>query len=146
MQRYFMTIPEAVALVLQASVIGKGGEVMVLDMGVPIMIVKLAEELIRIHGLVPYRDVDIRFTGMRPGEKLFEELLTAEEGTIATRSNKVFVARSSERFSRADIEGILAEFRDALADGADGEGRRVRALLRAYIRHYQADAAAGASS
>ena len=140
MQRYFMTIPEAVTLVLQASVIGKGGEVMVLDMGVPIMIVKLAEELIRIHGLVPYRDIDIQFTGMRPGEKLFEELLTAEEGTITTRSNKVFVARSSDRFTPRDIDGILAEFRDALSAGPAEADTRIRTLLRKYIRHYHADA------
>lgn len=144
MQRYFMTIPEAVTLVLQASVIGRGGEVLVLDMGVPIMIVKLAEELIRIHGLAPYRDIDIRFTGMRPGEKLFEELLTAEEGTIATRSNKVFVARSSDRFTRQDIDGILAEFRDALAASPAEADPSIRRILRKYIRHYHADQPSGA--
>jgi FlaA1/EpsC-like NDP-sugar epimerase len=77
MKRYFMTIPEAVSLVLQASVIGKGGDVLVLDMGEPVRIVELAEELIKIHGLMPYRDIDIMFVGLRPGEKLFEEILTA---------------------------------------------------------------------
>lgn len=75
MQRYFMTIPEAVSLVLQASVIGKGGEVLVLDMGDPVKIIHLAEELIRIHGMEPYKDIDIQFTGMRPGEKLLKRYL-----------------------------------------------------------------------
>ncbi|WP_413894631.1 polysaccharide biosynthesis protein, partial [Candidatus Skiveiella danica] len=76
MKRYFMTIPEAVSLVLQASILGQGGEVFVLDMGEPVMIVNIAEELIRLHGLEPYKDIDIQFTGLRPGEKLFEEILT----------------------------------------------------------------------
>ena len=73
MRRYFMTVPEAVSLVLQASVIGKAGDVLALDMGEPVKIVELAEELIRIHGMEPYKDVDIEFIGLRPGEKLFEE-------------------------------------------------------------------------
>ncbi len=137
MQRYFMTIPEAVSLVLQASVIGKGGEIMVLDMGVPITIVKLAEELIRLHGLRPYQDIDIQFTGMRPGEKLFEELLTAEEGTIATVSDKVFIARSNDRYAPEVIEAILAEFRSALNGG--GADQTVRELLRKHVPHYHHD-------
>ncbi len=134
MQRYFMTIPEAVSLVLQASVIGKGGEIMVLDMGVPITIVKLAEELIRLHGLQPYQDIDIQFTGMRPGEKLFEELLTAEEGTIATVSDKVFIARSNDRYAPEVIEDILDEFRSAL--NGRGADQAVRELLRKHVPHY----------
>ncbi|HPX82846.1 MAG TPA: nucleoside-diphosphate sugar epimerase/dehydratase, partial [Syntrophales bacterium] len=72
MKRYFMTIPEAVSLVIQASILGKGGEVFVLDMGEPVVIKQIAEELIRLHGMEPYRDIDIRFIGLRPGEKLFE--------------------------------------------------------------------------
>lgn len=136
MQRYFMTIPEAVSLVLQASVVGKGGDVMVLDMGVPITIVKLAEELIRLHGLVPYRDIDIQFTGMRPGEKLFEELLTAEEGTIATTWEKIFIARNRDRFSRAQMEGILEEFRVIIDRAEPSGGQEVRTLLRKHISHF----------
>ncbi len=139
MRRYFMTIPEAVALVLQASVIGKGGDILVLDMGVPIHIVKLAEELIRMHGLEPYRDIDIKFTGMRPGEKLFEELLTAEEGTIATKYEKVFIARTNENYKIHNIEAILDEFRKALnSDGRTVESE-IRTILRRYIRHYNDD-------
>lgn len=141
MRRYFMTIPEAVSLVLQASIIGRGGDVLVLDMGVPITIVKLAEELIKMHGLEPYKDIDIQFTGMRPGEKLFEELLTAEEGTIATKSEKVFIARSSERFTLDEINAMLAEFHRAAESGDDGQTPDVKTLLRRYIKHYCDDAA-----
>lgn len=141
MKRYFMTIPEAVSLVLQASVIGKGGDVLVLDMGVPITIVKLAEELIRMHGLEPYKDIDIQFTGMRPGEKLFEELMTAEEGTIATMSDKVFIARSSVRFTLDEIDSMLAEFHRAVENGGDVRLPDVKTLLRRYIKHYHEDTA-----
>jgi FlaA1/EpsC-like NDP-sugar epimerase len=141
MRRYFMTIPEAVSLVLQASIIGRGGDVLVLDMGVPITIVKLAEELIRMHGLEPYKDIDIQFTGMRPGEKLFEELLTAEEGTIATMSEKVFIARSSEQFTLDEIDSMLAEFHRAVETGGDGRLPDVKTLLRRYIKHYHEDTA-----
>jgi len=92
MKRYFMTIPEAVQLILQAGSIAKGGEVFVLDMGKPVKIVDLAHDLIELSGLIPYEDIKIEYTGIRPGEKLFEELLTAEEGTDATKHEKIFVA------------------------------------------------------
>lgn len=89
--RYFMTIPEATQLVLQAGCIGKGGEIFVLDMGEPVPILELAEELIRLSGLKPYEDIDIVFTGLRPGEKLFEELLIEGEGTRPTVHDKIKV-------------------------------------------------------
>lgn len=92
MKRYFMTIPEAVQLVLQAGSMAQGGEVFVLDMGEPVKIYDMACALIELAGLRPQRDIEIRFTGLRPGEKLFEELLTAEEGTSATAHEKIFVA------------------------------------------------------
>jgi len=137
MVRYFMTIPEAVSLILQASMMGEGGEVFVLDMGEPVRIVELAEELIGLHGLKPYRDVDIEFTGMRPGEKLFEEILTAEEGTVASRHEKVFVARNSEKYSLSDIEKILKEFRELLSGSSADDDAKVRELLKKYVRHYE---------
>lgn len=93
MKRYFMTIPEAAQLVLQAGSMASGGEVFVLDMGEPIKIVDLACDLIELSGLVPYSDIKVEYTGTRPGEKLFEELLTAEEGTTTTRHEKIYVAK-----------------------------------------------------
>jgi FlaA1/EpsC-like NDP-sugar epimerase len=93
MKRYFMATSEAVALVLQAGALGQGGEVFVLDMGEPIKIVDLAHELIRFSGYEPEVDIPIVFTGPRPGEKLLEDLLTAEEGTEATHHEKIYVAR-----------------------------------------------------
>ena len=92
MTRYFMTIPEASQLVLQAGALASGGEVFVLDMGQPVKILDMAEDLIRLSGLEPHRDIEIKFCGLRPGEKLYEELLTAEEGTKATKHQKIFVA------------------------------------------------------
>ena len=89
--RYFMTIPEAVSLVLEAGAMAKGGEIFVLDMGAPVKITTLAENLIRMYGKVPYKDVPIVFTGLRPGEKLFEELLMDEEGLKSTENKKIFI-------------------------------------------------------
>ena len=89
--RYFMTIPEATQLVLQAGCIGNGGEIFVLDMGDPVRIVDLAEELIRLSGLVPNEDIEIIYTGLRPGEKLFEELLISGEGVKPTSHQKIKV-------------------------------------------------------
>ncbi len=91
--RYFMTIPEAVSLVLQAGAMAHGGEIFVLDMGEPVKIVSLAENLIRMYGKVPYKDVEIHFTGLRPGEKLFEELLMNEEGLTNTTNKKIFIGQ-----------------------------------------------------
>jgi len=93
MRRYFMAISEAVLLVLQAGVMSKGGEIFVLDMGDPVRIVDLARELIRLSGLEPDKDVPIVFADPEPGEKEFEDLLTAEEGTVATRHDRIFAAR-----------------------------------------------------
>ncbi len=89
--RYFMTIPEAVSLVLEAGAMAHGGEIFVLDMGKPVKIVTLAENLIRMYGKVPYDEIEIKFTGLRPGEKLFEELLMDEEGLKQTANKKIFI-------------------------------------------------------
>ena len=89
--RYFMTIPEAVFLILQAATLAQGGEIFVLDMGEPVKILSLAENLIKLHGKEPYKDVEIQFTGLRPGEKLFEELLMSEEGIRETANKKIFI-------------------------------------------------------
>lgn len=96
MKRYFMLISEACLLVMQSGAMGKGGEVFVLDMGKPIKILDLAKEMIKSSGLEPDRDIPVVFTGVRPGEKLFEEILTTEEETIATKNQKIFIAKLSE--------------------------------------------------
>ena len=94
--RYFMTIPEAVSLILTAGSIAHGGEIFVLDMGKPVKILTLAENLIKVYGKKPYEDVDIVFTGLRPGEKLYEELLMSEEGLQKTENQKVFIGTQIE--------------------------------------------------
>ncbi len=103
--RYFMTIPEAAQLVLQAGCLGQGGEIFLLEMGDPVRILDLAEHLIRLSGLIPNKDIDIVFTGLRPGEKLFEELLTKEEGVRETSHRKIKIAASAA----ADSESFSAE-------------------------------------
>lgn len=110
MQRYFMTIPEAVQLVLQAGALGRGGEVFLLDMGEPIRIVDIATDLIRLSGLTVGTDIELRFTGMRPGEKLYEEMFFSAENVVPTDHPKVLRARN----------GILPE----------GMARRIEALIR----------------
>jgi len=107
-ERYFMTIPEAVQLVLQAATIGTGGEVFVLDMGEPVKIVDLARDMIRLAGLEEGHDIDIAYTGLRPGEKLYEELFLDDEHYDRTVHHKIFVSRSSvgtsERFNVPTFE------------------------------------------
>ena len=109
--RYFMTIPEAVSLVLEAGAIAKGGEIFVLDMGDPVKITTLAENLIRMYGKVPYRDVEIKFTGLRPGEKLYEELLMDEEGLQQTENKKIFIGNQIN-IDEAKLNRQLEELRD----------------------------------
>jgi len=90
--RYFMTIPEAVSLVLQAASMEKGGEIFILDMGEPVKILDLAKDLIRLSGLEPDKDIKIEFTGLRPGEKLYEELMLDEEGALETAHKRIYIA------------------------------------------------------
>ena len=110
--RYFMTIPEAVSLVMEAASIAHGGEIFVLDMGEPVKIVTLAENLIRMYGKVPYKEIPIKFTGLRPGEKIKEELLMDEEGLQKTQNKLIFIGRQIEIDGNKFI-GQLAHLRDA---------------------------------
>jgi FlaA1/EpsC-like NDP-sugar epimerase len=114
--RYFMTIPEAVSLVIQAGAMGEGGEVFVLDMGEPVKIVDLARDLITLSGYRPEEDIKIEFTGVRPGEKLYEELLTSEEGTLATHNKRIFVAPQPALGSHA-ISRILEQVYGLISTG-----------------------------
>jgi hypothetical protein len=95
MRRYFMLIPEAVSLVLQAASMGRGGELFVLDMGEPVRIAEMAETLIRLHGHEPYSEIPIVFSGIRPGEKLFEELFYDPDHAARTGHEKIFLTRLS---------------------------------------------------
>ena len=110
MQRYFMLIPEAVSLVLQAGAMGEGGELYVLDMGKPVKITEMAETLIRLHGYKPYKDIDIVFTGIRPGEKLYEELFYDPDHVESTSSDKIYLSKSTEERNSLlpKVEGLLA--------------------------------------
>lgn len=131
-ERYFMTIPEAVELVLQASALGSGGETFVLDMGTPIRILTLAENLIRLSGLTPHADIAIEFTGLRSGEKLTEELNLDSELTFPTAVPAIRRLRSSV----PDLEALqtsLSKLRDACALG-DGSG--VIRILQSYIHEF----------
>ena len=104
--RFFMTIPEAVELILQAITYANGGEIFVLDMGEPVKIYDLAQSLIRLSGYIPNEDIKIKITGLRPGEKLYEELLMGEEGLQKTAHNKIFVAEPLD-ITMNDIEEKL---------------------------------------
>jgi FlaA1/EpsC-like NDP-sugar epimerase len=129
-KRYFMTIPEAVQLVLQAAALGRGGEIFVLDMGAPVRIVDLARDLIRLTGLEPDRDIEIQYTGLRPGEKLFEELFGADEVYGQTRHEKIFVYRNGHANAAA---GAPTELMPA-ALGASPLASQIDALILAAQR------------
>jgi FlaA1/EpsC-like NDP-sugar epimerase len=94
--RYFMTIPEASCLVLEAATLGNGGEIFCFDMGQPVKIADLAKNMIRLAGFEPGKDIEITYTGLRPGEKLYEELLNQKETTIPTKNKKILVAKVRE--------------------------------------------------
>jgi FlaA1/EpsC-like NDP-sugar epimerase len=136
MRRYFMTIPEASQLVLQAGSMGNGGEIFFLDMGEPVRIADLARDLITLSGLRPGVDVEIRFTGLRPGEKLFEELSVTAEHAEATRHPKIFVGRFRP-FDWDELQHLLVAL--AMTPAQDGQALR-RALRRLVPEYTPADA------
>ena len=145
MTRYFMTIPEASQLVLQAAAMGKGSEIFVLDMGEPVRIVDLATELIKLSGLRPGADIDITFTGIRPGEKLFEELSTKGEDMVPTEHEKIFVWQ--HRLSDpAELKRTLKKLQAVVL--SDSNGDIVRMLREAVpeFRHAGSDKSTKAQS
>lgn len=104
--RYFMTIPEACQLVMQAGAIAEGGEIFILDMGEPVKILDLAEKLIKLSGYTPYEDIEIKFTGLRPGEKLYEELLLDKENATETQYNKIFIEKPIKHDTEKFMENL----------------------------------------
>ena len=129
--RYFMTIPEAVRLILEATSFATGGEIFVLDMGQPVKILDLAKNFIRLSGLELDKDIKIKFTGLRPGEKLYEELLMAEEGLTKTSSDKIFVGKAGE-IDFGQLSSYLDELRKVLANKED-----VRKALKDIVPTYR---------
>jgi FlaA1/EpsC-like NDP-sugar epimerase len=127
MRRYFMTIPEAVQLVLQAGVLGKGGELFMLDMGEPVRIVDLARDMIRLSGLEEGTDIEIQFTGIRPGEKLYEEMFFDHEVALATEHPKILRARNGHEQYCSDA--AIDELIQAAVAGAPDNVLRARLQL-----------------
>ncbi|MUT64775.1 nucleoside-diphosphate sugar epimerase/dehydratase [Paenibacillus sp. NEAU-GSW1] len=132
MVRYFMTIPEAVQLVIQAGSFAKGGEVFILDMGKPVKIYDLAVDLIRLSGYEPNLDIDITFSGMREGEKLYEELLTNEEGLSSTKHNRIFIGRPAQ-LNRTELDFEIRKMEKVLAQHPD----EIRAVLQHLVPTYR---------
>lgn len=129
--RFFMTIPEAVSLVLQAGTFARGGEIFVLDMGEPVKILNLAENMIRLSGLVPYKDIEIVFTGLRPGEKIFEELLMSEEGVSDTPNKKIFIGRPIQMDESKFINQL-----EHLKYATEDDNYDIRSLLKEIVPTY----------
>jgi len=134
-KRYFMTLPEASQLVIQAGALGKGGEVFVLDMGEPIKVLDLAKELIRLSGFVPDEDIEIKIVGLRPGEKLFEELMTEEErsGELGNSGHKKIFIAKVEEVDEEKLEKDITEL-EVLAKEMDSEGiiRKLQEMIPSY--------------
>jgi len=138
MTRYFMTIPEASILVLEAAAMGQGGEIFVLDMGEPVKVLDLAKRLIELSGYKPFEDIAIVFTGVRPGEKLFEELSLQGEDFAKTRHPKIYIGNLAGR-SSADLDAALARM-SALAEA--GRPAEIRECLAAFLPEARLDGAA----
>ena len=132
--RYFMTIPEAVSLVLEAASMAKGGEIFVLDMGEPVKITTLAENLCRMYGKIPYKDVEIKFTGLRPGEKLFEELLMDEEGLKQTDNEKIFIGNQIH-IDKDKLLHSLDELKECASENDDDEALKLLAEIVPTFNH-----------
>jgi FlaA1/EpsC-like NDP-sugar epimerase len=136
--RYFMTIPEASRLILQAGTLGEGGEIFILHMGTPVKIADMARDLIRLSGKEPDVDIKIEFTGLRPGEKLYEELITEGEGIVPTRCGKIMVLRPE---NGVDIDWIEARLDELKALAAQYDGDKIKAKLSEMVPEYVSQSA-----
>ena len=130
--RYFMLIPEAAQLVLQAGAYAKGGEIFILDMGKPVKIYDLAVNLIKLSGFEPGKDIEIKVTGLRPGEKLYEELLMDEEGLTETKHKKIFIGKPSS----FDLDTIKAEIDEIMKVAEGGNKVMLRQKLHEIVPTY----------
>jgi FlaA1/EpsC-like NDP-sugar epimerase len=139
--RYFMTIPEACQLILQAGVLGQGGEIFALDMGEPVKISYLAEQMIRLANKVPGRDVNVIYTGLRPGEKLFEELFHSQENYQSTRHAKIFL--SAPRSMSWEI--LNAQLRQAALAVRDFDEDALQRVLTSLLPEFAQSDEAGAA-
>ena len=139
MKRYFMTIPEACQLVLQAGAMGEGGEIFILDMGEPVKIVDLAREMISLSGFRPDEDIAIEFTGVRPGEKLFEELSTSAEFADKTKHAKIFIGHVRGPSTTEALPKLIEIARTASPE-------QLRAALHEIVPEYDVPGAAAPSA
>jgi FlaA1/EpsC-like NDP-sugar epimerase len=130
--RFFMTIPEACQLVLEAGFMGNGGEIFIFDMGKPIKILDIATKLIRLSGLEPFEDIEIKYTGLRPGEKLFEELFSKYEQQLPTHNPKISIAR----VANADYTCILEQVNKTLVNIYDKTGPQVVQAMKDIVPGY----------
>ena len=133
MTRYFMSISEAAQLILQAGAMGKRGEIFILDMGKPIRILDMARDLIRLHGFEPDRDIPIQFIGIRPGEKLYEELITEGEGIVETDHEKILVLHGN----RCDLKTLNAQIDELLAIARTYDAGAIKRKLKEIVPEYK---------
>ena len=131
--RYFMTIPEAVSLVLQAGGLGKGGEIFVLKMGTPVRIADMARDLITLSGFIPDKEIKIKFKGLRPGEKMYEELITEGEGVASTRFKDIMVLKNTDRVPLKEMSQHIRDLIE-LAQAGDAEG--IKKKLKRVVPEY----------
>lgn len=136
MTRYFMTIPEACQLVLQAGALGEGGEIFVLEMGTPVKIADMARDLIRLSGKEPGKDIQIVYTGLRPGEKLYEELITHGEDIVPTSHEKIMVLRRNGHSSSSYYQQVQAVLDELMEDAKSHNAGRIKATLNRLIPEY----------
>jgi FlaA1/EpsC-like NDP-sugar epimerase len=133
--RYFMTIPEACRLVLEAGSMGKGGEIFIFDMGKSVKIVELAKKMIRLSGLIPNQDIAIEFTGLRPGEKLYEELLNDHENTMPTHHHKIMVAKVREYA----FERVVKQVDDLIQTAATGNTNKTVSKMKEIVPEFKSN-------
>jgi FlaA1/EpsC-like NDP-sugar epimerase len=137
MVRFFMTIPEAVQLVFQAGALAKGGEIFILDMKEPVKISTLAKDLIRLSGLIPDEDIKVEYTGIRPGEKLYEEVLTDEEGTSATKHNRIFVAKPPSKNIDITMKSLIKLEEVIYSEETSASPQNIKTLIKEIVPSYQ---------